>query len=229
MFTTYFKSSLILSFILYCLSISALALTQATEQSEIFVGTRTPLLSLPRTITKLHVNFDQCPVKVSDLVYLQVTYYGFDYKAHRGELIVHKKIVDDLLFIFKQLYLAKFPIERMHLISEYHNDDMKSMQDNNTSAFNCRAVTGNKSIFSQHSYGLAIDINPKINPYVNAKKHIVLPTNGQSYLNRNKKFPGMIAGDTLIYKLFIERGWRWGGDFKSLNDYQHFEKNIFSL
>lgn len=44
------------------------------------------------------------------------------------------------------------------------------MEANNTSAFNCRDVTGKPWVFSRHNYGGAIDINPIQNPYITPKE-----------------------------------------------------------
>ena len=45
----------------------------------------------------------------------------------------------------------------------YEGRELASLNDNNTSAFDCRGVTGGSS-WSEHSYGTAIDINPRQNP-----------------------------------------------------------------
>ena len=110
----------------------------------------------------------------------------------------------------------------MKLITQYDGKDSLSMSDNNTSAFNCRKVTGNDKVYSKHSYGLAIDINPLINPYV--KNKVVHPSGGLKYSNRKNKTMGMITKSGKIYAIFKSKGWLWGGDWKSIKDYQHFEK-----
>ncbi len=106
-----------------------------------------------------------CPVPIEDLAYLKLTYFGFDNKPHEGTLIVNKDIADEVLAIFKKLYDIRFPIEKMKTIDEYHGNDLAAMVDNNTSAFNCRRQTDFPDLFSVHSYGHAIDINPLFNPY----------------------------------------------------------------
>jgi L,D-peptidoglycan transpeptidase YkuD (ErfK/YbiS/YcfS/YnhG family) len=109
-----------------------------------------------------------CPVPISDLAYLATRYWGFDGKPHYGELVVHIGLADFYLDLLKFMYKTKFPVNRMKLIDAYDADDDKSMAADNTSAFNCRDITGKPGIFSKHSYGGAIDINPLENPYITA-------------------------------------------------------------
>ncbi|MBT4525518.1 MAG: M15 family metallopeptidase [Deltaproteobacteria bacterium] len=166
--------------------------------------------------------FENCPVPLNKLSYLVITFLGFDNKPHKGELIVHNQIASEVIEIFMQLYNVRFKIEKMKLITQYDGKDSLSMSDNNTSAFNCRKVTGNDKVYSKHSYGLAIDINPLINPYV--KNKVVHPSGGLKYSNRKNKTMGMITKSGKIYAIFKSKGWLWGGDWKSIKDYQHFEK-----
>ncbi len=169
------------------------------------------------------IKLDPQYIDYTDLRYLEVLHIGFDGEIHKGELIVHQAIAEEVLEIFKELYYISFPIEKMKAIHHYDNSDESSMEDNNTSAFNFRMIT-NGSIPSNHAYGLAIDINPKINPYVYA--HKVLPSNGTEYANRNQDIPGMITADSEVCKIFKKLGWTWGGDWDQPKDYQHFEKDI---
>ncbi len=152
-----------------------------------------------------------------DLVSLK--YYGFDGKLHQGQIIVNKEIANDIVEIFKVIEEAKFPVEKVVPIVEYKWSDEKSMNDNNTSSFNYRFISGSR-ILSMHANGLAIDINPKQNPYV--KNGTSIPA-GSEYKLQNM---GTIEPDSKIVKAFKERGWTWGGDWKSLKDYQHFQKKI---
>lgn len=107
-----------------------------------------------------------CPVPVSDLSYLVLMHWGLDGKPHLGELVMHRKLAPATLRAFAELYARRFPIERMELIERYDGDDHRSMEANNTSAFNCREVSGRPGVLSNHSYGSAIDINPVQNPYL---------------------------------------------------------------
>ncbi|WP_352418927.1 M15 family metallopeptidase [Proteiniborus sp.] len=167
---------------------------------------------------------EDSPVKLEDLAYINVTYWGFDNAEHVGEMIVHEKLALEVLEIFKELYEARFSIEKIVLIDEYDANDDLSMADNNTSAFCSREVTGKKGVFSEHSYGVAIDINPIQNPYI--KGDIVLPEEGSFYLDRNNVRKGMITKGDVCYNAFKNRGWVWGGEWNTLKDYQHFQKKI---
>jgi hypothetical protein len=109
-------------------------------------------------------------------------------------------------------------------VDEYKGDDDVSMADNNTSAFNYRDVVDSKGVLSKHSYGVAIDINPIQNPYIKGKK--ISPASGTNYVNRKKFQNGMIIKNDVCYKAFKDRGWTWGGEWKTMKDYQHFQKTI---
>ncbi|WP_186646763.1 M15 family metallopeptidase [Fluviispira vulneris] len=165
-----------------------------------------------------------CPVSLGELKYLSLSFYGFDNNIHKGHLIVHKEVATEVVSIFEELFKNKFPIEKMQIMDDFKGDDDLSMTENNTSAFNCRSVTGKPGIFSVHSYGRAIDINPKINPYV--KGNLVLPKNGKEFIDRTLTSPGIIKLNDFTYKTFNKKGWKWGGLWKSIKDYQHFEKPI---
>lgn len=163
-------------------------------------------------------------LKPSDLRYLTISYYGFDGKVHRGEMIVNKKIAKKTIAVFKELYKKKYPIEKMVLIDEYDADDEDSMKDNNTCAFNYRTIAGTSKL-SNHGLGLAIDINPLYNPYVKVKngKTIVSPKEGKKYADRGIDCEYMIQKKDICVKIFEKYGFSWGGSWKSVKDYQHFE------
>lgn len=164
-----------------------------------------------------------CPVSLSELAYVQLSYWGFDNKSHQGVLIVNSNVAKDIVAIFKQLYIMRFPIAKMQPLDVYYGSDMQSMMDNNTVAFNCRALASNPYYFSRHSYGTAIDINPLFNPYVNG--YIIAPPQGKFYLARHSRIKGTITHGSAVYAIFIAHGWKWGGDWQGLKDYQHFEKD----
>ena len=168
---------------------------------------------------------ENCDVPYSDLRYVRVLHKNFEDKTQIGELIVNKSIAEDIIEIFKELYEKDYPIERMVLVDEYNADDNASMAANNSSAFNFRFIDGTKKR-SSHSDGLAIDINPRYNPYVRTieGKTVVLPENGTEYADRSIDCPYYIKKDDLCYKAFTERGFTWGGDWKNTKDYQHFQK-----
>lgn len=167
-----------------------------------------------------------CTVSRSDLRYLRVLHYNAEGEVCQGEMVCNKLIADDLTDIFRQLYEARYPIERMRLIDDYDANDERSMSDNNSSCFCFRTVAGSNKL-SNHARGLAVDINTRYNPCVrrlsNGKTRIE-PENGKAYAKRKGKFQYKIERDDLCYRLFIEHGFRWGGDWNNPKDYQHFEK-----
>jgi hypothetical protein len=168
---------------------------------------------------------EECTTPREELRYLRVLHYNKVGEVLQGELICHKVIADDLLAIFRELYQAKYPIERMVLIDEYDADDEASMRANNTSAFNFRKASGMRTL-SKHSTGMAIDINPLYNPLVKHRegRTRVYPSNATPYIDRSQDFPYKIVKGDLCYRLFKKYGFSWGGDWKSSKDYQHFEK-----
>jgi len=163
-----------------------------------------------------------CPVGLSDLRYIQLEYIDFSGDTKSGELIVHRTVADDIVSVFAKLYKQRYPIKSMRLVSDYGASDFRSIEADNTSAFNCRRATGSKK-WSKHSYGKAIDINPIENPYVSRSGRIAhkksLVFRKRSHLNR-----AVILKNDLIVKEFKARVWRWGGDWRSIKDYQHFDK-----
>ena len=165
-----------------------------------------------------------CPIKITDLRYVRLLYTDFEGETHTGEMIVHRKVADDVLDIFYQLYQAKYPLTSVKLLDDYNEPftDGTSMRENNTSGFCCRLVTGTHH-FSKHSYGVAIDVNPALNPYIRPDGSFA-PENSEPYLDRTLGLPGMIDEKDLCYKLFTKHGWKWGGHFKGETDYQHFYK-----
>ena len=168
-------------------------------------------------------------IQRADLRYLRVLHYDYDGRTHQGELICNKHIASKLLTIFRELYEVRYPIQRITLPDNYDGDDERQMRANNTSCFNYRVVSDTKHL-SKHSYGLAIDINPLYNPYVRYNKkdgyRIVEPATGVPYIDRKKDFRYKITTEDLCYKLFIKHGFTWGGAWRSVKDYQHFEYHL---
>lgn len=174
---------------------------------------------------------EECPLDRADLRYLKVLHRNMDGQPQRGEMVVNAAIADKVLHIFRRLYEAGYRIERMVLIDNYEADDEAAMRANNSSSFNFRFMTGSTTKISKHGMGLAIDINPLYNPYVkntSGKWHIE-PAAGSAYaFDRDSRtdIPYKIDHDDLAYRLFIEAGFQWGGDWISLKDYQHFEIDL---
>lgn len=167
-----------------------------------------------------------CMVARSDLRLLSVLHYDADGSTKHGQMVCNKAIADNLLDIFRRLYQAHYPIERMTLIDDYDADDERSMTANNTSCFCFRQVAGSKKL-SKHAQGLAVDINPLYNPCVRKKSDgstTVEPVAGAPYADRRKPSPYKLKRGDLCYRLFVEHGFHWGGEWKTVKDYQHFER-----
>ncbi|MGE0880657.1 MAG: M15 family metallopeptidase [Acidimicrobiia bacterium] len=164
-----------------------------------------------------------CPVALSDLRYVTLAYHGFDGDDHTGELVLNASAVDDVVGVFRNLFLERFPIETMRLVDDFGGDDDASVAANNTSAFNCRPPTGGSG-WSRHAYGLAVDINPLQNPYRYSDGHVMFPE-AERFLDRSLDEPGMIHDGGLVVRSFAAIGWGWGGRFTTTKDYQHFSDN----
>ena len=161
-----------------------------------------------------------CPVAPEKLRLVRVAYLGFDGTERVGELVVAEEVAGEIVTIFERLRADRYPIERMETVDHFGADDDRSMAANNTSAFNCRSVTGQPGVWSEHSYGRAIDVNPVQNPYV--RGGTVLPPAGGAYLNRTLNATGLIKAGGPAVVAFSAAGWGWGGSWSSLKDYQHF-------
>lgn len=165
-----------------------------------------------------------CPVPLTDLRYLRMTYVDFDGRAHTGEMVVHKDYALAVTAVFERLYDAGFPIRRMRLVDKYRGDDIVSMAADNTSGYNCRQVAGTDA-WSAHAYGAAIDINPIENPYLTGSS--VAPPAGRRYaaIDRSANAdvpPGAIWEGDEVVRAFARIGWHWGGRWSTTKDYQHF-------
>lgn len=150
---------------------------------------------------------------------VEVNYISFDLCIHRGQLVVHQDLKDDVKKIFDSLLCVNFPIYKVVPIVKYNWSDSLSMANNNTSCFNYRNVKGTKKL-SDHSYGRAIDINPMQNPFINHRTKVPSPLNGK-YDVINK---GTILKDSSVVRIFKSSNWKWGGNWKYTKDYQHFYK-----
>ncbi len=163
-----------------------------------------------------------CPVPLSHLRYLTMTYRGFDGRDHTGEMVVAASVAGKVVTVFGKLWAARYPIRSMRLVDDFGGSDDASMNADNTSGFNCRPATGSSTGFSQHSYGQAIDVNTIENPYVNGS-HIE-PSAGRRYVGR-PNLPGVIHGRDVVVKAFASVGWYWAGYWTGFKDYQHFSAN----
>jgi hypothetical protein len=176
----------------------------------------------PELATRMTASYRAgCPVPLTDLRYLTVTIRGFDGRSHQGELVVSARVAADVVTVFKTLYDKGFPIRSMRLVDDFGADDDASMAADNSSAFNCRPVTGGSS-WSEHSYGEAIDINPRENPYLSGDT--VLPPDGAGYVDRPDS-PGVIHSGDAVVSAFAAIGWHWGGNWTDPVDLQHFSRS----
>ncbi len=170
---------------------------------------------------------EDCTMAMEDLRYVRVLHYDFNGNLAEGELIVNKQVAQDVVEIFKELYDAGYQIEKIRLVDDYNANDEKSMQDNNTSAFNFRMIEGTTTV-SDHSFGMAIDINPFYNPYLQQRgdKVLISPEGSEQYADRTAEFEHKIEKGDVCYKAFTKRGWKWGGEWEGTVDYQHFYKDL---
>lgn len=168
---------------------------------------------------------ETCPVPLSDLRLLRLSYVGFDGLAHRGEMVVHRDVAPEVVEVFESLYRERFPLQSMRLIDEYGGDDDRSMAANNTSGYNCRFVAGTET-WSSHAYGRAVDINPVQNPYV--VDGTARPPAAQAFVDVDRSpgaqaAPGVIVTGDVVDRAFTDIGRVRGADFPE-PDYQHYNE-----
>ena len=175
-------------------------------------------LELSNTMRSKGVWQESCPLKIEDLALLQIPYYDFEGNVRIGKLIILRDISDRVAAIFNELFQIKFPIYGMDTIDKYNGDDARSMDANNTYGFSCRK-TLNSDQLSPHSFGIAIDINPLQNPYIDSDG-ATHPKRGAQFLDRSNIRPGMVNDD--VIRIFQQNGFEWGGNWKDV-DYHHFQ------
>jgi hypothetical protein len=163
-----------------------------------------------------------CPIALEDLAYLKLSFWGFDARHHTGEMIVDGAVAVDLVEVFRQLDLLRFPIEEMRVMAAAELEQPATGDGNVTTSFVCRPVVFSDS-WSQHAYGRAVDINPFQNPYRKGER--VLPELASAYLAREQVRPGMILAGDAVTEAFADIGWGWGGDWNTTDDWMHFSLN----
>jgi len=163
-----------------------------------------------------------CPVAVHDLAWVRVRFLGFDARPHTGELLVHERVAEDVVQVFRDLWEARFPMEQVVIVANYDPDGPKTGDGNGTGGFVCRPRTGGSS-YSEHAYGLAIDVNAFQNPYQSGD--VVLPELASAYLDRDRVRPGMITANGPVVAAFARIGWGWGGSWSSAKDWMHFSES----
>jgi hypothetical protein len=202
---------------------AAVLAPRATGTAESFHGSIAPLSAKQRAHMTGVSWHRGCPVSLSQLRVLTLSYRGFDGRAHTGRLIVNSSVARPVVAVFRRLYAAGFPIRRMQPVDAYGGSDFRSIEADNTSAFNCRVATGSSS-WSNHAYGLAIDVDPIENPYVTASGSVAHAAS-RPYVNRTRKRPGMAYPGGVLVEAFASIGWGWGGYWSGDRDYQHFSYN----
>jgi hypothetical protein len=164
----------------------------------------------------------ECPVALDELAYVTVSHWGFDEQFHTGELMVNAGFAEEAVEVFRTLHEARFPIEQIRVIDAYEIELHPTGDFNDTTSFVCRPAVGSSG-WSQHAFGLAIDINPFHNPYV--KGDLVLPELASAYTDRADVRPGMIVTGDVVTDAFRGMGWGWGGNWNSLKDWMHFSQS----
>lgn len=173
-------------------------------------------------------------ISLAELRYLQLIHFNFQHKTQVGEMIVNAEIAEDVIGIFKELYLNGYEVQSIYLVDNYWtgdptSSDTESIENNNTSCFNYREVTGGGNL-SNHAYGCAIDINPQQNPYVwydDGGNPNWTHTNASSYIDRNADIAHVITEGDLCHSIFSKYGFEWGGNWINPIDYQHFQKKLY--
>jgi len=200
--------------------------TAAPVQTTTTTTTATPPPAFQATIEPVTQDIvwatwrEDCPLHFSELSLLTMTYWTPNGTVATGQMTISSSVAEDVVAAFEQLFAIRFPIERMALVDDYAGDDKAAMAANVTSGFNCRFVDGTER-WSNHAFGLAVDINPLVNPWV--RDDTALPVEGASYIEREPTTSGMInLGDEII-GVWESVGWSWGGTWQS-PDYMHFSQ-----
>jgi D-alanyl-D-alanine carboxypeptidase len=202
------------------LALAALALPAAAAATPAFraaVAPIPPAMRAAMTPTSWRAG---CPVSLDDLRVVRVSHWDFDGRVRTGTLIVNREVAGDVVTVMRTLFRARFPIRRMQPVDAYGGDDFRSIEADNTSAFNCRPATGS-SRWSEHAYGRAIDLNPLENPYVSGGR--TSHPASVPYLDRSVRRKGMVQDGDVVVRAFAAVGWGWGGHWTGgVKDLQHF-------
>ncbi|AZL86444.1 M15 family peptidase [Aliivibrio salmonicida] len=211
------KTHLISSLILGLCSASAFASVSLLSSSQC------------QAMTSNNVMAPKAPVQCDRLRNVTFTHYNFEGKTATGKVVVLDAVAPYVDRIFNELYKKGFPIAQAQPIEQFGGDDNKSMDANNTSAFNYRPIAG-KSSLSLHAYGVAVDINPLQNPFVEFTSWgtaTFKPLKGHEYANRmlnrlGKKEQRGLAESAIA--TFTNNGFvYWGGYWDTPIDFQHFQ------
>jgi D-alanyl-D-alanine carboxypeptidase len=157
-----------------------------------------------------------CPVALSRLRLVTVTYRGFDGRAHTGELVAGAAVAGPLVRVFRRLYALRFPIREMQPIGA-SGDDTASFECRDAAPSPCPGTSANGH-WSMHAYGEAVDVNPTENPYTGCGR--TRDPASIPYLHRSRRRPGMVT--PAVVRAFASIGWGWGGSWAGTKDYMHF-------
>jgi D-alanyl-D-alanine carboxypeptidase len=207
------------------LAVALLAVSRAAAGVEA-VSSATPfrgsIASIPAALAQRMTGVSWrpgCPVPLRDLRLVMARHWGFDGRPRTGRLVVHRDVATRMLGVLRRLYVDRFPIRRMWLVDAYQADDFRSIEADNTSAFNCRFVDGTKR-WSEHAYGRAIDVNPIENPYVSSAGTTSHPASVR-FLRRSPYRQGMAVEGEALVRAFDRAGFGWGGRWSGATDYHH--------
>lgn len=194
-----------------------------------FTSSIKPLPAQVRADLKATYKVADCPVRLTDLRLLTVTHWGFDGGTYTGQLVVNAKAAAPLARVFKELYRLRFPIRHLQLSDLYGPKSGYPADGDVSGAFECRRAAASPCTkattsknWSNHAYGLAIDLNPAENPYIGCGQ--TRDPARMRYFDRTRLRPGMVT--PAVVKAFRSIGWGWGGDWSgSTKDYMHFSWN----
>jgi hypothetical protein len=184
-----------------------------------------PLSGAARAEVKRTAWHRGCPVPLSGLRVLTVSYYGFDRKVHLGQLVVNQSAAAPLARVFRRLYLLRFRIRHMGLADGYGPAQTRPSNDV-SAAFDCRQAVPSPCVggrgtgtWSEHAFGEAVDLNPVENPYVGCGQ--TRDRASRPYFKRSPHRPGMVTA--AVVRAFRSIGWGWGGSWTGpTKDYMHF-------
>jgi hypothetical protein len=207
----------------------ALSLLLAVPQTTFHSSIRPLSAPVRRELKREGFWHSGCPVGLSSLRVLRVSYRGFDGRSHLGQMIVNESAARPLAGVFHQLYRLHFPIRHMGIGDMYGPLRSRPSDDDVTGSFSCRqavpspCVGGNGTgSWSMHAYGLAVDVNPLENPYVGCGQSRDPAT--RPYFDRSHHRPGMVTGR--VVAAFQSIGWSWAGAWSgNTKDYMHFSSN----
>jgi hypothetical protein len=170
-----------------------------------------------------------CPVPLSDLRLLTVSHRSFRGRTRNGQLVVNKSAARPLARVFRRLYRLRFPIRHLRFDDAYGPRRGRPRDGDVSGSFECRQAvpspcTGGKGTgsWSMHAYGLAVDLNPRENPYVGCGQS--RDPAARRYRDRSRQRPGMVT--RRVVDAFRSIGWGWGGSWAgNTKDYMHFSSS----